>query len=116
MALKNIPVNLQGYKLMVTEAPTIKMYEDEETREMKPVVDRVTGATQFVVSLFAKKRPQEGQYAEKGEEIKVTLTADPGEGFEEGTYVQLIDATTSLWERNGRAGLSFKANGLTPAA
>ncbi|MGW1676620.1 hypothetical protein, partial [Saccharopolyspora sp. NPDC002376] len=87
MALKNIPVNMQGYKLMITEAPAIKMKEDEDTGEMKPITDRATGANQFVVSLFAKKRPQEGQFAEKGEEIKVTLTVDPGEGFEEGTYV-----------------------------
>ncbi|MGW1682866.1 hypothetical protein [Saccharopolyspora sp. NPDC002376] len=118
MALKNIPVNMQGYKLMITEAPAIKMKEDDQTGEMKPVTNR-EGENQFVVSLFAKKRPQEGQFAEKGEEIKVTLTVDPGEGFEEGTYVQLVDATTSPWqnERNGRfsSGISFKANGLTPA-
>ncbi|TDD56592.1 hypothetical protein [Saccharopolyspora elongata] len=118
MALMNIPVNMQGYKLMITEAPAMKMKENEKTGEMEPVTDRKTGAQQFVVSLFAKKRPQPGEFAGKGEEIKVTLTVDPGEGFEEGTYVQLVDATTSPWqnEKNGRysSGISFKADGLTP--
>ncbi|QIZ36475.1 hypothetical protein [Saccharopolyspora sp. ASAGF58] len=116
MALKNIPVNMQGYKLMITEAPTVKMRENDNG-VAEAVTDR-QGVQQFVVSLFAKKRPQPGEFAEKGEEIKVTLTVDPGEGFEEGTYVQLVDATTSPWqtERNGRysSGISFKAHGLTP--
>ncbi|MER7012056.1 hypothetical protein ABT324_11590 [Saccharopolyspora sp. NPDC000359] len=119
MALKNIPVNMQGYDLMVTEVPSIKMREDEETGELKPVTDR-EGVNQFVVSLFAKKRPQEGQYAEKGEEIKVTLTADPGEGFSRGTYVELVGATVSPWQIEGKgrvsSGISFKALGLKPAA
>ncbi|MBB5153022.1 hypothetical protein [Saccharopolyspora phatthalungensis] len=119
MALKNIPANMQGYKLMITEAPAMKMRENEDTGQVEPVTDR-QGVQQFVVSLFAKRKAQPGEYAEKGEEIKVTLTADPGEGFEEGTYVQLVDATVSPWqtERKGRysSGISFKANGLTPAA
>ncbi|GGJ01585.1 hypothetical protein GCM10011581_43480 [Saccharopolyspora subtropica] len=114
--LKNIPVNMQGYKLMITEAPTLKMRENDNG-EMVPVTDR-QGAQQFVVSLFAKRKPQPGGFAEKGEEIKVTLTADPGPGFEEGTYVQLVDATASHWERRDgdrfMSGLSFKADGLTP--
>lgn len=114
--MRNIPVNLGGYKLMVTEAPTLKTKENDDGVE-EPVT--VRGVQQFVVSLFAKKRPQPGQYAEKGEEIKVTLTAEPGEGFEEGTYVQLIDATVSPWqnERNGRfsSGLAYRADGLSPA-
>ncbi|MEY8040562.1 hypothetical protein AB8O55_14245 [Saccharopolyspora cebuensis] len=76
------------------------------------------GVHQFVVSLFAKRRVQPGEFAGKGDEIKVTLTADPGEGFEEGTYVELVNATVSHWEtQNGdryRSGLSFRADGLTP--
>ncbi|MCX2734453.1 hypothetical protein OOZ19_29765 [Saccharopolyspora sp. NFXS83] len=114
--MRNIPVNLQGYKLMVTESPALKMRENDNGVE-EVVTDR-SGVQHFVVSLFAKKRPMEGQFAEKGEEIKVTLTADPGEGFEEGTYVQLIDATVSPWqtERNGRyaSGLAYRAAGVTP--
>ncbi|WP_433871883.1 hypothetical protein [Saccharopolyspora sp. CA-218241] len=117
MMLKNIPANMGGYKLMVTEEPTIKMRENEQG-VAEPVVNRQTGAQEFVVSLFAKRRVQPGEYAGKGEEIKVTLTADPGEGFDEGTYVQLVDATVSHWEnqRGGRysSGLSFRAIGLTP--
>jgi hypothetical protein len=118
MPLKNIPANMQGYKLMITEAPQAKMRENEDG--VPEIVTDRQGVQQFVVSLFAKRKTEPGQYAEKGEEIKVTLTADPGEGFEEGSYVQLIDATMSHWqnERNGRfsSGISFRANGLTPAA
>ena len=43
------------------------------------------GVTQFVVALFMKLRPQPGQRAPKGEEMRVTLETDPGEGFEEGS-------------------------------
>ncbi|TDD10615.1 hypothetical protein E1181_00890 [Saccharopolyspora terrae] len=110
--VKNIPVNLQGHKLMVTEAPTLKMWENDNG--VQEVVTDRQGVQQFVVSLFAKRRAQPGEFAGKGEEIKVTLTADPGEGFEEGAYVQLVDATVSYWERNGRSGLSFRAHGMTP--
>ncbi|SFS94590.1 hypothetical protein [Saccharopolyspora flava] len=110
--MRNIPVNLQGHKLMITEAPTLKMFENDHG--VQEVVTDRQGVQQFVVSLFAKRKAQPGEYAGKGEEIKVTLTADPGEGFEEGTYVELIDATVSYWERNGRSGLSFRANGMTP--
>ncbi|MFC7342117.1 hypothetical protein [Saccharopolyspora griseoalba] len=111
--LRNIPANMQGYKLMVTEPPQPKMRENDNG--MQEIATDRNGVQQFVVSLFAKRKAQPGEFAGKGEEIRVTLTADPGDGFEEGTYVQLIDATVSHWENNGRSGLSFKANGLTPA-
>ena len=117
--LKNIPANMQGYKLLVTEAPQPKVRENDDGVQ-EVVTDRKTGAQKFVVSLFAKRNTQPGQYAEKGEEIKVTLAADPGEGFDEGAYVQLIDATVTPWqnERNGRfsSGISFQATGLTPVS
>ncbi len=32
--LRNIPVNLSGFRLMVTEAPTMKMRKDDEGREV----------------------------------------------------------------------------------
>lgn len=110
--LKNIPINLQGYKLMVTEAP------QEKTREKDGVQEFVTnseGVQQFVVSLFAKRKVMPGEYAGKGEEIKVTLAADPGEGFEEGVYVQLIDAMVNHWENDNGSGLWFRASGMAPA-
>ncbi|NKQ57584.1 hypothetical protein HFP15_32450 [Amycolatopsis sp. K13G38] len=117
--MKNIPANLSGYKLMVSEAPVMKMRENEHG-EMVPALNW-RDEVQFVVSLFAKRRPSsDGRPVGKGEEIRVTLAADPGEGFEEGTYVELIDATVSPWAmKEGsdgvRSGLSFKAAGLKPA-
>ncbi|ASR35559.1 hypothetical protein BAY61_11755 [Prauserella marina] len=118
--MRNIPVNLGGFKLMVTEAPVMKMREDGNG-ELVPVLAYGTNEQQFVVSVFAKRRPREdGGRVGKGEEIKVTLSADPGDGFDEGTYVELIDATTSPWamkddQGNVTSGLSFKAAGLKPA-
>src|SRR5262245_7805985 len=114
-AMRNIPVNLSGFKLMVTEAPVLKMRENDKG-EMVPATD-YQGVQQYVVALFAKRRPSaEGGYAGKGEEIRVTLATDPGEGFEEGGYVELIDATVSHWSNDrGQSGLSFKAMGLKPA-
>lgn len=117
--MKNIPANLSGYKLMVSEAPAMKMRENDRG-ELVPATDW-QGVQQFVVSLFAKRRPSEdGRPVGKGEEIRVTLAADPGDGFEEGSYVELIDATVSPWAmKEGsdgvRSGLSFKAAGLKPA-
>lgn len=118
--MRNIPVNLSGFKLMVTEAPVMKMRENERG-ETVPATD-YQGVQQFVVALFAKRLPGPGGGpAGKGEEIRVTLATDPGEGFEEGSYVELIDATVSAWAmKDGsegvRSGLSFKAMGLKPAA
>jgi hypothetical protein len=72
-----------------------------------------------VVSLFAKLQVQPGQRAPKGEEIKVTLETDPGDGFYEDMRVALIQPRINAYqiENNGRvsSGISFKAAGLAPA-
>lgn len=121
MALNDIPVILSHYKLMITEAPCVKMKEIDGGR-LVPVVDRITNEEQFVVVLFAKPRPTEGRRKAKGEEIKVNLPCDPGEGFEEGDYVELINPVINTYEMRGEdgkitaSGLWFKADGLTPAA
>lgn len=116
--MRDIPVVLEGYKLMVVEAPAPKMREDERGNEV-PVLDR-DGVRQFVVSLFVRQRAVAGQRAAKGEEIRVTLETDPGQGFGEDTVVSLVDprVTPYQMETNGRvnAGLAFKARGLAPAA
>ncbi len=115
--MQNLPVVMSGYKLMVVEPPTRKMREDERGN-LVPVTDR-DGTAQFVVSLFAKLAVGPGQRAPKGEEIKVTLTADPGEGIYEDMRVELIEPRVSPYqvENRGRvsSGLSFKAAGLKPA-
>ena len=121
--MQDIPVNLGGYKLIISEEPAMKMREDRETGEMVPVVDRQK-VTQFVVSLFAKPVPAPGQMPRKGEEIRVTLSSDPGEGFEEGMRVELINAVANLYSMPDKddprkiasAGLWFKADGMKPAA
>lgn len=111
--LKNIPVNMQGHSLMVSQPPALKMRVNDQTGQTEAAVD-YQGNRQFVVSLIARPKPKPGEFERKGEEIRVTLSADPGEGFTPGTFIELIDAMVSHWERNGRSGLSFKAAGLKP--
>ncbi|GAA0614329.1 hypothetical protein GCM10010174_34980 [Kutzneria viridogrisea] len=115
--MQQIPVNLNGYKLIVVEAPAMKTRQVDGRDEL--VTDRRTGATLFEVSLFARQRPEPGQKAAKGEEIKVTLATDPGEGFEEDTRVELVGATVSPYSfKNDKgetvSGIAFRALGLKP--
>jgi len=115
--MRDIPVVLNGYKLTVVEPPAPKTRDDGSGQPVV-VTDR-DGVTQFVVSLFAKLRTQPGQRAPKGEEIKVTLATDPGDGFGEDTRVELIDPRLNAYQidsPDGRtvSGISFKAMGLKP--
>ena len=115
--MRDIPVVLNGYKLTVVEPPAPKTRDDGSGRPVV-VTDR-DGVTQFVVSLFAKLRTQPGQRAPKGEEIKVTLATDPGEGFGEDTRVELVDPRLNAYQidsPDGRtvSGISFKATGVKP--
>ncbi len=117
--MRDIPVLLDGYRLTVVEPPEPKT-RDDGTGRLVPVTDR-HGVTQFVVSLFAKQRVGPGERAPKGEEIKVTLATDPGEGFEEDTRVELIDARLNAYQidtEDGRSisGIAFKATGLKAAS
>ncbi|MFD9893549.1 hypothetical protein ACFWY9_29750 [Amycolatopsis sp. NPDC059027] len=118
--MDNIPFISSGYKFMVTEAPTVKMKENKDG-ELEPVLDKKTKEPQYIVMLFAKPRPVPGERQGKGEEIKVNLPTDPGDEFEEGTYVELVSPVLNTYEmRNaeGRitgSGLWFKAEGLKPA-
>lgn len=115
--MRDIPVNLGGYKLTVVEPPMPKMREDGNGAQV-PVTDR-EGATQFTVSLFAKLRVKAGERAPKGEEIKVTLGTDPGPDFGEDARVELIDARVSPYqvESAGRvnSGLAWRAMGIKHA-
>lgn len=116
--MQNIPCNLGGYTLMVVEPPELKMRETEDGKS-EVVVDQQSNAQMFVVSLFAKLREApEGRRRPKGEEIKVTLETDPGDGFTDGDYVELINPRVSPYSIQSKtgtiAGISFKAGGLTP--
>lgn len=109
--LRDIPVNMGGFKLMVTEEPSQKTRRDTDGRE-ELVTDR-DGVAVFTVSLFAKTKGQ------KGEEIRVTLEADPGDGFADGALVDLINGRVNYYEFTNAqgekvSGMAFKASGLTP--
>lgn len=118
--MKNLPVDLSGYKLMVSEAPTLKMRTDKKTGE--EVVSTVYGTDipQYVVNLFAKpKEPGPTGRRAKGEEIKVTFTTEPSDGIDEGMFIQLIAPTVSHFEieEDGvikMSGLSYAASALSP--
>lgn len=117
--MQDIPINLGGYRLLVTEAPSMKMRENA-AGELEPVVNR-SGEMQYVVSLFAKPASQPGQRAAKGEEIRVNLPGEPAEECPEGTYVELVGAVVNTYEVRGDEGrvsfgLWFKAQGVKPVA
>lgn len=118
MAIKDLPVELGGYKCTVVDPPRAKTRDDGSGKEVT-VTDR-DGVVQFVVSLFIKQRVAAGERAPKGEEIKVTLATDPGPGFEEDVRVELIGPRINSYQidtADGRSisGLAFKALGLKPA-
>lgn len=115
--MRNVPVDLGGFSLMVTEAPQFKTRDGKDGAQ-EPVTDW-QGVQQFVIFLFAKRRAEEGKTRGKGEEIKVTLEADPGEGFTEGSYVELVNPRVSPFQfKNDEdkivSGISFKAAGMKP--
>jgi hypothetical protein len=116
--LRNIPVELSGHKVLVTEAPTLKMREGKNGEP--EVVTDYSGATQYVVVLFVKPRPNEQGRAGKGAEIKCTLETDPGAEVSEGDLVELINPRVSHWENeiDGRqmSGLAWRATGVKPIA
>ncbi len=116
--MRDLPVLLSGYKCTVVEPPAPKTKDDGKGRQV-PVVDR-NGVTQFVVALFVKQLVGPGERAPKGEEIRATLETDPGEGFDEGARVELINPRVSPYEIKGDdgrsiSGIAFKATGLKPA-
>lgn len=111
--MKNMPIVLNGYRLMLTELPTLKTREVGGQTEV--VIDRETKAQLFVATLFMKAR------GEKGEEVRVTLETDPGDGFDEGDIVDLVDPRASFYSfRNDKggitAGVAYRATGLTKIA
>lgn len=115
--MRDIPCNLSGYTLMLTEPPEMKTREGKDG-QTEVVTDRDTKAALFVVSLFAKQRRVEGRKAPRGEEIKVTVEADPGE-LEDGAYVELIDPRVSPYsfkndEGQTVSGISFRAAAIKP--
>ena len=112
--LKNIPVLLEGYKVQVTEEPTLKMIEKEDGSQV-PATD-FQGVQQHVVMLFVKPKPVNGERAGKGQEIKVTLETSPEDDVTDGALVEMINPRVSHWENdfNGRtmSGLSWRATGI----
>jgi hypothetical protein len=108
--MRNIPVNLAGFKLRVVEEPSIKADQDG-----KVITAYGTDDPLYVVAVFAKPVATEDGYRGKGEELKITLSTNPT-GIEEGDVVELVGATVSHWERDGRSGLTWKAQGLKPVS
>ncbi|MGA6093346.1 hypothetical protein [Amycolatopsis sulphurea] len=94
----------------------MKIAKDEKGREFE-VTDRQTGEKKFAVSLFLKAKVR----GEKGEEVRFTLDADPGEGFEEGMVVELIAPRMSPYSFKNKdgetvSGVAFAAVGLKSVA
>lgn len=117
--MRNIPVDLGGFRLMVSESPEVKTRETVDGRT-EVVTEYGTDVQLFTVSLFAKERRVDGRKS-KGEEIKVTLESDPGDDVAEGVYVELVEARVSPYSfKNDKgetvSGVAFRAKGLKPRA
>ncbi|WP_043661334.1 hypothetical protein [Thermocrispum municipale] len=119
--MRDIPVVTSGYTFMVTGEPEGKTNPDGSPYRPKDRND-VELDQPFVVMLLAKPKPVPGQPRRKdGEEIKVNLPCDPGEGFDLGTFVELINPVINTFEmrdddgRISNAGIWWKADGLKPA-
>ncbi|WP_328593125.1 hypothetical protein [Lentzea tibetensis] len=105
-------IDLGDRRLMLTELPTLKVREVDGHTEI--VTDK-DGAQQFVAVVFMKAK------GEKGEEIKVTLGTDPGDAFDEGDIVDLVEPRASFYSfKNGRgetvSGVAYRAMGLIKVA
>jgi hypothetical protein len=116
--LRNIPVELSGHKVRITEAPSVKTREKDGQQEV--VTDFKTKAPKYVVGVFVKPRRDDEGRAGKGVEVRVTLDTDPGDQVDEGDLIELIAPTVSHWEMtddHGRttSGLSWRALGIKPA-
>ena len=115
--MRDLPVDLSGYRLMVSEAPAVKMRQGDKGEDVI-VTDRISGEPHYVVSLFAKPREAgpSGRRA-RGEEIKVTLLQAPADGIDEGSIVELVAPVVNAYEiRDGdrfSSGLSFKASAIS---
>jgi hypothetical protein len=106
--MRNIPVNLGGFKLRVVEEPSVKADQDG-----KVITAYGTDDPLYVVAVFAKPLATAEGFRGRGEELRVTLSVNPA-GVEEGDLVELVAPTVSHWERDGRSGLTWKAQGLKP--
>lgn len=120
--MRDIPAQTSGYTFMVTGEPEGKTNEDGSPYRPK---DREGNRREqpFSVLLMAKPKPVPGEPRRKdGEEIKVNLPRDPGEGFDPGTFVELLNPVLNTFEmrddegRISNAGIWWKADGLKPAA
>lgn len=117
--MQNIPVDLRGFKLTVSEAPELKTKQGKDGEP--EVVTTKNGEPLYVVALIAKplERDENGRRG-KGVEIKVTLKSDPGE-VEEDSRVELVAPVANAYdfttdEGNRITGMSFKATALKLAA
>jgi hypothetical protein len=117
--LQNLPVNLEGYKLMVTEAPELKMFMKDGQQQVATVYG--TGEPIYVISVFAKAK-EAGASGKRlrGEEIRVELTNEPEEAIEEGSYVSFVRPTVSVTDftpdgGDRFVGQKFRASSVVPA-
>lgn len=121
--MRDIPAQTSGYTFMVTGEPEGKTNEDGSPYRPK---DREGNLREqpFMVLLLAKAKPVPGEPRRKdGEEIKVNLPRNPGEGFDPGVFVELISPVLNTFEMRDpekghitNAGIWWKADGLKPAA
>ena len=106
MTLRNIPIDqneLSGF--LCTSAPEVRA--DPNTGEVR--TDRTTGKPVYLVGLMVKVHGERRAYV-----IDVQVPGEPV-GIVEGAPVTLEKLVAAPWDREGRSGITYRADSITPA-
>ena len=102
-----LPIRTEGLMFIAGGAPE-PVVRDRSTGEV--AIDRDTNKTMFTVHLTVfipgDVRPQ----------VWAVKVAGEPKGISQGSPVQLANLVAIDWENNGRHGISFRAEAITPAA
>lgn len=106
MSLPIIPIDTRRLLgLLCVSAPVPR--SDRDTGVAK--IDRVTGQPEYLVGVLAKIPGDRRAFV-----IDVRVPGEPA-GLIEGQPIVLHNPTGSPWEQNGRSGVSYRADAITPA-
>lgn len=106
MSLPVIPIDTHRLlNVLCVSAPVPR--SDRDTGVAK--IDRISGQPEYLVGVLAKIPGDRRAFV-----IDVRVPGEPA-GLVEGQPVVLYNLTGSPWEQNGRSGVSYRADAITPA-
>lgn len=106
MTLRNIPIDQNELsRFLCTSAPEVRA--DPNTGEVR--TDRTTGKPVYLVGLMVKVHGERRAYV-----IDVQVPGEPA-GIVEGAPVTVEKLVAAPWDREGRSGITYRAESITPA-